>query len=138
MTDAARPVQLPVSGGARFLTAAGRAFRRKCPYCAGGRIFDDFISLKKRCPNCNTLYAYEDGYFLGAYAVNVIAMIFLGIALVFGLIALTDLSVLQMQILGVGIVVVLPILFYPLSLLIWIAIDLTLHPPGDLSGRDRQ
>jgi uncharacterized protein (DUF983 family) len=138
MTDAAIPVQLPSSGGARFLAAAGRAFRRKCPYCGGGGIFDNFTTLKKRCPNCNTLFAYEDGYFLGAYAVNVIAMIFLGIALVFGLIVLTDLSVLQMQILGVAIVIILPILLYPLSLLVWIAIDVTLHPPGDFSGRDRR
>jgi uncharacterized protein (DUF983 family) len=132
-----RPVQLPASGGARFLTAAGRGFRRKCPYCGGGGIFQSFSTLKKRCPNCHTLFAYEDGYFLGAYAVSVIFMIFFGIALVFGLIAFTDLSVLQMQILGVIIVVALPILIYPLSLLIWIALDVTLHPPGDFSQRSR-
>jgi uncharacterized protein (DUF983 family) len=138
MTDAARPVQLPASGGARFLTAAGRAIRRKCPYCGGGGIFEKFSTLRKRCPHCHTLFAYEDGYFLGAYAVNVIAMIFLGIGLVFALIALTDLSVLQMQILGAAIVIVLPILLYPLSLLIWIAIDVALHPPGDFSERDRR
>lgn len=93
--------------------------------------------MKKRCPHCNTLFAYEDGYFLGAYAVNVISMIFLGIALVVGLIVLTHLPVLQMQILGAAIVIILPILFYPLSLLIWIAIDLALHPPGDFSDRPR-
>ena len=94
--------------------------------------------LRKRCPHCNTLYAYEDGYFLGAYAVSVIFIIVFGIALVFGMIGLTDFSVLQMQILGVIIVIAVPILLYPLSLLIWIAIDVALHPPGDFSERDRK
>ena len=133
-----RPVDLPASMLSRFLKTSGRAFRRRCPYCGGGSIFESFSTLKKRCPSCHTLFAYEDGYFLGAYAVSVIAMIVFGIALVFGLIGLTDLSVLQMQILGVIIVVALPILLYPLSLLIWIVIDVTIHPPGDFSDRVRR
>lgn len=115
----------------------GRALTRRCPYCGGGGIFSSYFSLKERCPHCNTLFAYEDGYFLGAYAINVVFIIFFGIALVFALIGLTDLDVLQMQILGVAIVVILPILVYPLAMALWIALDITLHPPGDFSERPR-
>jgi uncharacterized protein (DUF983 family) len=133
-----RPVSIPDSVTPRFLTTFGRAFRGKCPYCGGGGIFRNFTTLHERCPNCETLFAYEDGYFLGSYAINVVAIIFIGVALVFGLIGLTDLSVLQMQIAGVAIVLILPILLYPLSLLVWMALDITLHPPGDFSHRPRR
>jgi|GEM_PF-1297666 len=132
------PVDLPDSAIKRLFVTLGRSIRRHCPYCGGDGIFKDMFNLKERCPHCNTLFAYEDGYFLGAYAVNVVAMMFIGIALVFALIFGTDLSVLQMQIFGVIIAVALPVLFYPVSLLLWICIDLLVHPPGDFSGRPRQ
>jgi uncharacterized protein (DUF983 family) len=131
------PVSLPDTGAIRFLVAAGRGLRRHCPYCGGDKVYKDFFNLKERCPHCNTLFAYEDGYFLGGYAINVIVMMFLGVAIVIGLITLTDLSVLQMQILGVVIAVGLPILFYPPSLLIWVAVDVAVNPPGDFSKRPR-
>ncbi|MEJ7837797.1 MAG: hypothetical protein WKF81_03220 [Thermomicrobiales bacterium] len=133
-----RPVDLADSRLSRFLQTFGRAFRRRCPYCGGRGAFANLSTLHKRCPSCGTLFAYEDGYFLGAYAVSLVFMIFFGIALVIGLIALTSLSVLHMQILGVVIVIALPILLYPLSLLIWIALDVTIHPPGDFSQRIRR
>lgn len=133
-----RQVSLPNSRLSRFQTTFGRSIRRRCPYCGGDGIFQGVSTLHKRCPQCGTLFAYEDGYFLGAYAISVIFMIFFGIALVVALITLTDLSVLAMQILGAGIVIALPILLYPLSLMIWIALDVTIHDPDDIAVRDRR
>ena len=54
------------------------------------------------------------------------------------LIAGTDLSVLQMQIYGVALAVALPILFYPLALLLWVALDISIHPPTDARPRVRR
>jgi hypothetical protein len=38
--------------------------------------------------------------------------------------------VLEMQIYGASLAVALPLVFYPFALLIWIAIDITLHDPA--------
>jgi uncharacterized protein (DUF983 family) len=130
-------IDIPDAFAPRLATTFGRALRRRCPYCGSRGVFAGPMTLKDRCPGCNTLFAYEDGYFLGSYAINVVFIIIFGIALVFSLIAFTDLSVLQMQILGVAIVVALPILMYPLTLMVWVALDITLHPPGDFSERPR-
>ena len=132
-----RPVSLPDSAGGRLLAGLGRAARKHCPYCGGGAIFQGWFTLKERCPNCGTLFAYEDGYFLGAYAINLIVTELATVALVIWLIAGTELDVLPMQLLGISLAVGLPLFFYPIALLIWIALDNTFHPPGASSGRQR-
>ena len=132
-----RPVSLPKPAGRRLLAGSGRALGKRCPYCGGRAIFQGWFTLKDRCPGCGTLYAYEDGYFLGAYAINLIVTEFATVALVVWLIAGTDLDVLPMQLIGIGLAVGLPLFFYPIALLIWIALDNTFHPPGASSGRQR-
>lgn len=132
-----RAVALPDSGLRRFLTASGRAVRRCCPYCGAGHIFAGWFTLKERCPGCHTLYAYEDGYFLGAYAINLVVTELLTVAAVIWMIAGTDMSVPRMQLAGISLAVALPLLFYPVATLLWVAIDLGFHPPGDTSGRPR-
>lgn len=130
-------MNLPQSGGARFIAGSWRAFRKRCPYCDGTSVFKSWFTLKDRCPSCRTLYAYEDGYFLGAYAINLVVTELLTVAVVIWLIAGTDLGVLPMQLIGISLAILLPLLFYPNALLIWVAIDNTFHPPGAQSGRQR-
>ena len=112
--------------------------RRRCPYCSAGSVFDGWFTLKKRCPGCGTRHAKEDGYFLGGYVINLGFTELLTVANVVWLIAGTDLSVLQMQIYGVALAVALPILFYPLALLLWVALDISIHPPTDARPRVRR
>lgn len=131
-----RQVSIPESGLQRLTTTFGRAIRRRCPYCGASGVFDGW-SLKPRCPACNTLYEYEDGYFLGSYVVNLGVTELITVGIVVWLIAGTDLGVLEMQIYGVALAVLLPILFYPLALLLWVALDISIHPPGDFSQRVR-
>jgi uncharacterized protein (DUF983 family) len=133
-----RQFNLPEAGLSRFLVAAGRAARRRCPYCGAGGVFSGWFTLRERCPACHTLYAYEDGYFLGAYVINLVTTELLTVAVVIWMIAGTDLSVLRMQLLGITLAVALPLLFYPIAQLLWVALDLGVHPPGDLSDRPRR
>lgn len=128
-------IDLPDSPGRRLLVGLGRAFVRHCPYCGGGDIFEGWFTLKQQCPTCGVTYADEDGYFLGAYPINLVATELLAAAIVIGLIIWSDLSVLEMQIIGVTLAVGLPLLGYPFSLLIWIALDITFHPPDRATGR---
>lgn len=133
-----RHVSLPESGGKRLLVGIGRALRRQCPYCGGGGIFEGWFTIKRRCPHCRTVYAHEDGYFLGSYVVNIGFTEILTVLIVVWMLATTSLSVLQMQIIGVSLAIAMPILFYPLALLLWIALDITLHDPKQRLARGRR
>jgi uncharacterized protein (DUF983 family) len=128
-------IDLPATAGKRFLAAAGRGMLRHCPYCGHGGIFDGWFTLKKQCPACGVTYAYEDGYFLGSYPVNLVATELLAAAIVIGLIIWSSLSVLEMQVIAVALAVGLPLLGYPFALLIWVALDIAFHPPDPATGR---
>lgn len=107
-----------------------RAVTLHCPYCGGGNIFQGWLTLKERCPRCHSVFEREHGYFVGGYALNLIAAEFLAFGAVLLLLLSSDLSTLQLQITGVVLALGLPILFFPFSRTIWIALDLYLHPPG--------
>ncbi len=123
-----REVDLSSNALTRTLQTLGRGLTRRCPYCGGPRIFKNWFSLKERCPSCNTLFAHEDGYFLGAYPLNLVLTSLIAVLVAIWLIAGTDLSVLQMQIIAVVLVVGLPLVLYPYTLSLWMTIDLLLHP----------
>src|SRR5699024_2773417 len=78
-----RPVDLPDHAFRRTMVTLGRGLLRHCPDCGGGNIFRTWFTLKDRCPHCNTLFAYEDGYFLGSYVLNLVltSLIAIGVAI---------------------------------------------------------
>ena len=132
-----RPVDLSDRATTRAGQTLSRGMLRHCPYCGGSNIFSGWFTLKERCPHCHTHFAIEDGYFLGSYPLNLVLTSVIAVFVVVWLIAGTDLSVVQMQILAVALVVGLPLFLYPYMLSLWMTIDLTVHPPGDFSQRHR-
>ena len=123
-------VRVPTDDRERLLTVFGRAFRLRCPYCGGAGIFQSWFSPKETCPICGTRFEREDGYFLGAYALNLIVAEFLAVGAVIVFWLLAEPSVLAVQVVGVALAAGLPILFFPFSRCLWMALDLQLHPPG--------
>ena len=136
MTHAARSwprsIDLPAQPIERFRRVAIRAIRRHCPYCGAAGIFDGYFTLRDRCPQCGTVYDREEGYFLGAYAINLIFALVVGLGgallLIFGT-PLRDASILWKEAIAVSFAVGLPILFFPFSRTVWIALDLVADPP---------
>ena len=63
----------------RFLVTMRRALTRRCPYCGGPGIYEGYFALRERCPSCGVRFEREEGYFLGAYALNLIVAEFLGL-----------------------------------------------------------
>ena len=120
---------LPPSGGRRLAVLVGRALRRRCPYCGGSGIFKGWFGLRDVCPTCGVPFGREEGYFLGAMAVNLLVAEGLAVAVVVLLMIFTDLSLLPLEVVGVGLAVGLPIVFFPYSRMLWMAIDLQLDPP---------
>ncbi len=51
-------------------------FSNRCPICAQGAIFTGLYSMNEACPNCRTLYAREEGFFLGAMIFSYVLGIF--------------------------------------------------------------
>ena len=76
------------------------------------------------CPNCQTRFEREDGYFLGAYAINLIIAEFLGLGAVLVFLFQMDLSLLMTEAIAIATAVGLPVLFFPWSRMLWMALDL--------------
>ncbi len=110
-----------------------RALTRRCPYCGSPGIYDGYFALRERCPVCGVRFEREEGYFLGAYALNLVVAEFLGlglaIALIFGT-DLRDLPLIWQEVIAVALAIAFPVALFPFSRTVWIAMDLIFHPPG--------
>jgi len=121
---------LPKTAGRRALTLLGRALLLHCPYCGGPSIFKNWWTLKDRCPTCGIAFDREEGFFLGAYAINLLIAEFLGLGAAIVLLVRANLSLLPMELIAVAVAIGLPLLFFPFSRTLWLALDAFLHPAG--------
>lgn len=122
--------------------ALPRAFARRCPWCGGRGVFASWFELTPACPTCGYRFEREEGYWVGAMVVimGLVEIVF-GALMLLG-IALTYPDVPWTPLLGVGLalMVLVPVLGYPLAKLLWIAIDLLVHhrrgelPDGAFTG----
>ena len=70
------------------------------------------IALRERCPRCGVRFEREEGYFLGAYGLNLIVAEFLGLGLAIVLIFKTDLRHLQLiwqEVIAVALAIAFPV-----------------------------
>jgi uncharacterized protein (DUF983 family) len=102
----------------------------RCPECGSRGIFTHPWNLLKCCPRCGYQFTREDGYFLGAYGLNLVVAELIGVGAVLVILFQSDLSVLWQQVIAVSAAILLPVLFYPFSRTLWMAIDLMTR--GDL------
>lgn len=116
----------------------GRALLRRCPRCGGRPLFARWFGMVERCPRCHFRFdrRAEEGAFLGAYVLNLAVTEGSLAAVLFGFIivrANTDVGgpLWPVFLLGGLVAVVLPVVFYPFSRTLWVAIDLAARPPGE-------
>ena len=125
---------LPKETGSRLALTLWRAFARRCPYCGAPGIFCGYFVLREQCSNCGVQFEREDGYFLGAYALNLIVAELLGLGLAIFLLFRTQLSRLDLiwqEILAITLAILFPLIFFPFSRGVWMAMDITFHPPRE-------
>lgn len=113
-------------------TLSGRlsaALRRRCPRC-GSRPFDGYFTLRSICPGCGLAFEREEGYWVGALIVNTTFAFATFVATFVGGVALSWPEVPWGGLMAatVGLNALVPVLFYPLSKTVWVALDLTWHP----------
>jgi uncharacterized protein (DUF983 family) len=102
-----------------------RGATRRCARCGSGKLFKHWFKMVDDCPRCGLHFEREPGYFAGALAINLI--------LVGGLFAIVFITMLALTIpdipIGLTLAVCLPIVAlgpivaYPFSKTLWIAVD---------------
>jgi uncharacterized protein (DUF983 family) len=111
-----------------------RALRLRCPHCGGGPIFTSWSRLLPVCPACGLgLERGEQGYWLGAYFVNLMAVETVFSVWVVGFLLATwpDPPWGLFQITTIILMVVFPFVFFPFSKMLFLAFDLLVRPPDE-------
>lgn len=123
-----------------------RGLVRRCPFCGHRPIFDGWFKLKERCPECGHRFNQEEGFYIGAYALNFAITEGLLLLFLIPYIVISaadpgrDLNAVPFAIAALVAAIVGPILFFPFSRSLWVALDLTLRggrnldPPGGQDG----
>lgn len=102
-----------------------RGATRRCPRCGAGHLFRRYLTLKPECPRCGLHFEREEGYWVGALAVNIglVMALFMVAFVVILVLTVPDVPVGPSLAILVPIMVVGPILFYPFSKTLWMAVD---------------
>ena len=111
-----------------------------CPVCGKGKIFHGYLDTPSRCPECGFYFMRETGYFLPHAPISYLVIILTAL-----LVWLVLYFVLKMDsnLIMLALITVLPTLFGVWSnryaKMLWMAIDLWLHPPAgeDFESRGR-
>jgi len=98
---------------------------KRCARCGSGHLFRRYFTMVDNCPRCHLHFEREHGYWAGALAIN-IGIAGAAFVVAFGVaLALTvpDVPVLPLLAILVPLMIVVPLLGYPFSKTIWVAVD---------------
>jgi uncharacterized protein (DUF983 family) len=118
-----------------WLRSLGHALRGRCPSCGEGRVLASWFRVHERCAGCGLRFERgredEQDYWLGAYTLNfLVTEVVFGVGLLLVLLLTWPEPPWRLLLFGGGALMVLaPIAFYPVSKLLWLAIDLAVRPP---------
>lgn len=116
-----------------------RALRLRCPNCGVGHPLKSWFRLRHACPVCGMRLDRgedEDYYFGGMLFNAMVAETILAVVLVAGIaLAWPHVPWDDIEYVLLGAMVVVPIVFYPYSRLLWLALDLLVRPPDETEMR---
>ncbi|MDQ3641302.1 MAG: DUF983 domain-containing protein [Actinomycetota bacterium] len=133
---------VPVSPPPTRTRMLGRGLLKRCAVCGSGKLFTRWFRMKERCPRCGYLFEREEGFFLGAYVINLavaqgMVILLAVVPLIIRLADDPDASILPFVVGGLVGAVVAPMVFYPWSKTVWTAFDLILRPVEAREPTDR-
>ena len=102
-----------------------RGLTRRCARCGGGKLFRRYWTMVDDCPTCGLHFEREEGYFGGALAINIIAVggLFTIVFVAALVVTIPEVPVAPLLAILVPIVVLGPIVYYPFSKTVWVAVD---------------
>ena len=123
------PLAMPSSGLALRIVA--RVLRLRCPHCGGGHVLNRRAGVNDRCARCNFRFERsEENYFMGAMFFNFMMGTSLFAAALFAIIAFSG-PVIPWDMLQYALPILLGVcmvVLYPVSKVVWLAIDVMLRP----------
>lgn len=116
------PVPLHQPGRATMLF---RGLTRRCARCGSGHLFHRWFSMVDDCPGCGLHFEREQGYWVGALAMNIVVVGGLVGVLLVATLALTipDVPVVEIIALVLPVAALGPVVFHPFSKTTWVAVD---------------
>jgi uncharacterized protein (DUF983 family) len=115
-----------------FARMMRRAVLLHCPWCGSRRTFiRKWFGKRDRCRTCGIRWRREEGFELGAVALNTaLTFLVLGVGMTVGFVLTApDIPVAPMVFSLIGIAVLMPIVIYPFTFTMWLAFDLAVHRP---------
>lgn len=90
-----------------------------------------WLGHHERCRTCGIRWHREHGFELGPVALNVVVTFFvLGVGMIAGFVTTApDFPVLALTLAMVGGAIVIPVIAYPFTFMLWQAFDLATHKP---------
>jgi uncharacterized protein (DUF983 family) len=113
------------AGRVRSWTTLARGFTRRCPRCGSGGLFRHYLSMVPDCPRCGLHFEREQGYWAGALAINIMSVgaLFAVSFLVAMVLTVPDVPIPLLLAIFVPMMLIGPIVWYPFSKTIWVAVD---------------
>jgi uncharacterized protein (DUF983 family) len=118
-----------------------RGLTRRCARCGSGKLFRGWFKMVDDCPRCGLHFEREAGYFAGALAINLILVggLFAIVFITMLVLTVPDIPVGLTLAVCIPIVALGPIVAYPFSKTLWVAVDRALLQQLDLNEqRDEQ
>ena len=109
-----------------------RGILRQCPLCGEKDVFTSWLETRPACPRCGLrLDRGESDFFVGGFTVNflVAELLLAGVLAAAVVLSWPDVPWDWLLWGGAPLMVLAPILFFPFSRTIWLALDLAMRPP---------
>jgi uncharacterized protein (DUF983 family) len=119
----------------------GRGLVKHCPVCGQGQLFRRWFRMVERCPRCGLRFQRIEGHWTGDLGINTIVSFgALFVTLIVGIVlTYPDIPGVLLFVVAVGVALFVPLVFYPFSKTIWVALDLMMRPlePDELPPSTR-
>jgi uncharacterized protein (DUF983 family) len=115
----------------------GRGATRRCARCGSGHLFHRYFTMVDDCPRCGLHFEREHGYWAGALAINIgvagaVFIVTFGVALA---LTVPDVPVAPLLAILIPLMILVPLLGYPFSKTLWVAVDRALLQHLDRNER---
>jgi len=102
-----------------------RGATRRCARCGSGHLFRRYFTMVDDCPRCGLHFEREHGYWAGALAINIgiAGAVFIATFAVAIVVTAPDIPVVPLLAILVPLMIAVPMLAYPFSKTIWVAVD---------------
>jgi uncharacterized protein (DUF983 family) len=105
----------------RPLLILSRSLRLRCPVCGAASIAERPFRIRHHCPACRALFKREEGFFVGAIAINLVATEGFTILLCFAGLTFFDFQTLFTALFATALL--LPVAFYHHAWGAWLGLD---------------